>query len=155
MFIWVAISLLIIIADQITKYFVLQNVSMTETIPIVSGFLNLVYVKNPGAAFSMLADKTYLLSVISIVVCFFLIWFLVTRTEKSKLLTVSVAMILGGAVGNLIDRLLRGYVVDYIELCFVNFPVFNLADIAITCGAILLMIYVIFFDGNKNKQDDK
>lgn len=155
MFMWVAISLLIIIVDQVAKYFVLQNVSMTDTIPIVSGFLNLVYVKNPGAAFSMLADKTYLLSVISIAVCFFLLWFLVTRTEKSKLLTVSVAMILGGAIGNLIDRLLRGYVVDYIELCFVNFPVFNLADIAITGGAILLMIYVIFFDGNKNKQDDK
>lgn len=147
MIIWLIISLVLIGADQLIKYLVTANIALTDTIEIIPDILNLVYVKNTGAAFSILSGKTYILSIVSLCVCVFLVWYLIKKKPESKLFLISLAMILGGAVGNLIDRVFRKFVVDYIEVCFVNFPVFNLADIAITVGAALLMIYVIFFDG--------
>lgn len=146
MIIWIALSIIITVADQLIKYAVLNNISSTDIITVIPEALQLVFVKNTGAAFSLLSGKTYVLSVVSIAVCVFLVWYLIKKRPQSKLFLVSTGLILGGALGNLIDRVFRNYVVDYIELCFVRFPVFNLADIAITVGAVLLMIYVIFFD---------
>ncbi len=147
MAIWIIISLVIAIADQIIKYLVIQNISSTEMIEVIPDVLNFIYVKNTGAAFSILSGKTDILSVISLAVCIFLVFYLIKKKKENKLFIISLGMMLGGALGNLIDRLFRSFVVDYIELSFINFPVFNLADIAITLGAILLMVYMIFFDG--------
>ncbi len=147
MIIWITLSLLITAADQLLKYLVLNNISSSDTIALIPHIVQLVYVKNTGAAFSLLSGKTYVLSLVSLAVCIFIVGYLIKKKPQNRLFLVSLGMILGGAVGNLIDRALRNFVVDYIELCFIQFPVFNLADIAITCGAVLLMIYVIFFDG--------
>lgn len=147
MIIWITLSILITAADQLLKYLVLNNISSSDTITLIPNIVQLVYVKNTGAAFSLLSGKTYVLSLISLAVCIIIVAYLIKKKPQSILFLISLGMILGGAVGNLIDRAFRNFVVDYIELCFVQFPVFNLADIAITCGAVLLMIYVIFFDG--------
>lgn len=147
MIIWLTISLFLVAADQLIKYLVVQNIALTDTVEAIPDILNFVYVKNTGAAFSILSGRTYILSVVSLLVCVFLVWYLIKKKPQSKLFLISLGMILGGAAGNLIDRVVRKFVVDYIEVCFINFPVFNLADVAITVGAALLMIYVIFFDG--------
>ncbi len=146
MVIWIILSLVVAGADQLVKYIVLENISLTDTVEVIPKILQFVYVKNTGAAFSLLSGKTYILSIVSLAVCIFLIWYLIKKRPSSRLLLVSLGLILGGAVGNMIDRMFRNFVVDYIEVLFVQFPVFNLADVAITVGAALLMIYVIFFD---------
>lgn len=151
MIIWLIISLVLTGADQLIKYLVAENIALTDTIEIFPGILNFVYVKNTGAAFSILSGKTYILSIVSLCVCVFLIWYIIKKKPSNKLFLLSLSMILGGAAGNLIDRVFRNFVVDYIEVCFVNFPVFNLADIAITLGAVLLMVYVIFFESKNNE----
>lgn len=146
MVIWIILSLVVAGADQLVKYIVLENISLTDTVEVIPKILQFVYVKNTGAAFSLLSGKTYILSIVSLAVCIFLILYLIKKRPSSRLLLVSLGLILGGAVGNMIDRMFRNFVVDYIEVLFVQFPVFNLADVAITVGAALLMIYVIFFD---------
>lgn len=146
MIIWIALSLFIAVADQLIKFAVLKNITSADIITVIPKVLQLVFVKNTGAAFSLFSGKTYVLSMISIAVCAVVLWYLLKKKPQNRLLLISLGMILGGAVGNLADRVFRNYVVDYMELCFVRFPVFNLADVAITVGAVLLMIYVIFFD---------
>ena len=149
MLIWVIISLAVVLLDQGTKLLVIHNIAPTDTISVLPRILNLVYVKNTGAAFSILSGKTFFLSLISLAVCVGIVWYLIKNRPENKLLLLSVSLVLGGAVGNLIDRMLRGSVVDFFEVIFVDFPVFNVADIAITAGAVLLMIYVLFFDREK------
>lgn len=152
MLIWLALSILLVGVDQLIKYFVVQNIALTDTIGVIPNILNLIFVKNTGAAFSILSGKTYFLSIISTVVCLFIIWYLVRKNPKNKLLTASLSIILGGAAGNLVDRAFRHYVVDYLEIDFMKFPIFNFADIAISVGAVLLMIYVLFFDNREMKE---
>ncbi len=149
MLIWIIISSLLVILDQGIKLLVINNLSLTDTFEFIPNIINFIYVKNTGAAFSMLSGKTFILGIFSLVVCIALIWYLIKHTPQDIFPLISLSLILGGAAGNLIDRLFRGFVVDYIELCFINFPVFNLADIGITVGAVLLMVYVIFIDGKK------
>ncbi len=149
MLIWVIISLAVVLLDQGTKLLVIHNIAPTDTISVLPRILNLVYVKNTGAAFSILSGKTFFLSLISLAVCVGIVWYLIKNRPENKLMLLSVSLVLGGAVGNLIDRMLRGSVVDFFEVIFVDFPVFNVADIAITAGAVLLMIYVLFFDREK------
>lgn len=149
MVIWIALSIIIAAADQLIKYAVLKTISSTAIVEVIPKVFRLVFVKNTGAAFSLLSGKTYILSIISLAVCVALVWYLVKKKPSSRLLLTALGLVLGGAIGNMADRIFRGYVVDYIEVVFVEFPVFNLADIAITAGAALLMIYVIFFDNKK------
>lgn len=146
MLLWMIISLAVVGADQLIKYIVIENVSSTDTIGVIPEILDIIYVKNTGAAFSILEGKTYILSLVSFVVCCLLVWYLVKKRPEARLLRTSLGLILGGAFGNLIDRVFRHFVIDFISVTFINFPVFNLADIAITVGAVLLMVYVIFFD---------
>lgn len=151
MALWIITALAFAGADQYIKYLVIKNIAMTDTITVIPKILNFVYVKNTGAAFSLFSGKTYILGIVSLVVCVGILFYMFVKKPGNKLFSVSLAMIFGGAVGNFADRMFRGFVVDYIELCFIKFPVFNLADIAITVGAVLLMIYVIFFDGKKSE----
>jgi len=154
MLLWSILAIFIIVFDQLTKYWVVGNIGLTDSIKIIPNIVDFVYVKNTGAAFSFLANKTYgivLLSMISIIFCIAVILFIAKKKPTNKLLLSSLALMFSGAVGNVIDRVVRGFVVDFIELTFINFPVFNVADIAITVGAVLLIIYVSFFDKEKSK----
>lgn len=156
MFLWSIIVIGIIALDQLSKYWVINNIGLTDSYMVIPNVIDFVYVKNTGAAFSFLADKTYgivLLSLISVAFCAGVMWFMIKRKPKSRLLTISLALMLAGAFGNVIDRIFRGYVVDFIETTFMKFPVFNIADIAITCGAALMIIYVLFYE--KSKDSDR
>ena len=150
MVLWSLFACLIIIFDQLTKFFVVQNITLnSEVVSVVPKIFSFVHVHNPGAAFSILQGKIEFLSCISLAFCVGVIWYMIIKKPKNKVLRISTMLLFAGAIGNVIDRIFRGYVVDFIKVLFINFPVFNLADIAITCGAALLIIYILFLDNKK------
>ena len=156
MILWIILTIGIILADQITKILVLKNIGPSDTFNIIPNILDFVYVENKGAAFSFLANKTYgiiILSAISILFCVGVVFYMAKFKPKNKLLLCAISLMLGGAVGNVIDRIIRGFVVDFIEVNFINFPVFNVADIAITVGAGLMILYVLLFENDKKREE--
>ena len=144
--IWLIISILIIIADQLVKYFVASGMSVGDTAFSVLYLFDITYVQNQGAAFSILSGKLSVLSLISVVFCVGVIVYWIKKKPTHPLLCTALTMMFAGAFGNAIDRIFRGFVVDYIQTTFITFPVFNSADIGITVGAALLVLYVILFD---------
>ena len=150
MFLWSLFAILIIIFDQLTKILVVQNITLNSgDVLVIPEMFSFVHVHNPGAAFGILQGKIELLSCISLAFCVGVIWYMLIRKPQNKVLRISTMLLFAGAIGNVIDRIFRGYVVDFIKVLFINFPVFNLADIAITCGAALLIIYILFLDNKK------
>lgn len=146
--VYALIVFVILAADQLVKIWIQGNVALGETFFTIPHIADFVFVKNTGAAFSILSGKVSLLSVVSILFCVAVIVYFVWKRPKSPLLCTSLAMIFSGALGNAIDRTVYGYVVDFINVSFMNFPVFNIADIAITVGAGLIVVYEVFFDKN-------
>lgn len=155
MILWAVIAVLIIIADQVAKYLVVQNIGAYDIVSVIPKVLEFVYVKNTGAAFSILDNMTWLLGLISVVFCVLAVIFVMKKQPKDKMLMLSISMLFGGAMGNGIDRIFRGFVVDFIETAFIDFPVFNIADVAITGGAIILIIYIIKKDAEEMKNKEK
>ena len=153
MLIWIIIAAAIVIVDQIAKLLVMANIGPTDCFHIIPGLFDFVYVKNTGAAFSILSENTGLLSIVSVLFCIGMGIFWHIKKPQHKLLCTSLTMLFAGALGNAIDRIIRGFVVDFISTAFMTFPVFNIADIAITVGAVLLIIYILFFD--KDEEDGK
>lgn len=146
-------SLLIVGLDQFFKKLAIENLSSIETMPIINDVFHFSYIENAGAAFGILDEKSMLLSVLTIVILAVIIWFIITGKIKNKFILWTMALILGGGIGNLIDRLSRGYVVDYLDLRVINFAVFNFADCCVVIGAILTILYMFFVDG-KNVNTD-
>ena len=140
------ISLIIIASDQISKILIASNFTGNTRKILIPHIINIVYRKNTGAAFSILSDHVVLLGLISVLFCVAVIIFYIKKKPAHPLFKTALALIFAGALGNGIDRIFRGYVVDFIETAFMNFPVFNIADISITIGAALLIIYVIIYD---------
>lgn len=135
--------------DQLTKYLTVRGIPMGEQVPLIPGVIHLTYVRNTGAAFSLFSGMRWLF--LLLVVVFFAATALLIRrgvvTRTAELW--SLAAIGGGALGNAIDRLLYGSVIDMIEPEFIDFAVFNVADSFITCGAVVLVIFLLFFDRKK------
>ena len=131
-------------ADQIIKHIAETKLVPVGEITVIDKFLSWDYVQNTGAAFGSFSENTAVLSVITGVVILAGIIAVITKKINGKfLLTVSV-MIIAGGLGNLIDRLTKGYVVDFIKVLFIDFPVFNFADILVTCGAFMLLGYLVW-----------
>ncbi len=139
-------------ADQVIKLFVERFLAPVGTAEFINGFIGWNYVRNTGAAFGSFSDNTVLLSVVTGAVLLAGIVLIAMKKVKSKFCLVCAVMIISGGLGNLIDRVLKGYVVDFIDLQFMNFAVFNFADILVTVGAFALMLYVIadIFRDRKN-----
>jgi signal peptidase II len=154
---WIIIPIIVVVIDQLTKYIVVRNISMSEKIPVIDGFFYLTLHKNRGGAWGILQDSRLLFIILIPVVSAFLVYYIIKN--KNGFLRFTLALILGGAIGNYIDRLAEGSVTDFL-LFYIGsypFPVFNAADIAVTCGTILLAVYVIFIykEPQKAKQDEK
>ena len=141
---WIGIAGLIVVLDQFTKVLILGSFQYGQSLPITS-FFNLVRVHNLGAAFSFLSDaggwQRWFFTGIGIVAALFMVWMLRSHAGQ-RLFCSAISLILGGAVGNVIDRLIHGHVVDFLDFYWGrwHFPAFNLADSAITLGAILLIL---------------
>ena len=146
----------IIAADQFTKDLTVANIALYEDIPFIPGLLQLTYVQNTGAAFSSFEGQQWLFALIFVVFTGLILW--EYRKKAMGFTTLErwcIAAIYGGGLGNMIDRIRMGYVVDMIETTFVEFPVFNVADCFITCGCILLMAHLILFNKDFWKDDKK
>ena len=133
-----SVAFFIVVLDQIAKFFVRQNFKLNDSIPIIKNIFHLTYVTNTGSAFSMFQGINIVFIFISFGVIFGILYSLKKIKEKEKNKQFAVALLLGGAVGNLIDRLLFGHVTDFLD--FRIWPVFNVADSAITVSIILLII---------------
>ncbi len=140
------IVILSVVADQVSKYFVIQNIGLQETVPFINGFMSFYHTRNTGAAFSMLSDSRWVFMVMSVISMIIITALLVKEYKRHRLMTVSLAMVLGGGIGNMIDRVRLGYVVDFFKTEFIDFAIFNVADCFVTVGAILLAVYVIFYE---------
>lgn len=159
--VWMAVALVVVIADQVTKLAIIEHIEEYGKVPL-SAFLNLTHQKNFGAAFSFLADAggwqrwffVVLAGVVSVIIA---IWIWRIRDDGPMILVAGLSLVLGGAVGNVIDRIRLGYVTDFIQVYlpipfFDPFPSFNVADSAITVGAVLLVVDSLFFSGRDEKQ---
>ena len=136
-------SALIVAADQAVKWWIVSSLQPEEVRTLIPGVLSLTRIRNTGAAFSLLRDHTWLLAVISAIFAVLVVVLLVKRYFTHPLAVWSLAAVLGGAVGNLIDRIRLGYVVDMFLPEFIDFAVFNVADIFITCGGILFCVWLL------------
>lgn len=141
----------IITLDQYTKYLIVSNLTLDDVITIIEGFFNIVHYRNTGIAFSMFAGDQYLMlrNIVLTAIAFFIIALLYSflRTESNILLISGYSFIIGGATGNILDRLIRGNVVDFIQVHYKDvyyYPAFNVADSFITIGAILIVLSVLF-----------
>ena len=140
---WLGIALITLLLDQVTKIAVIGSFQLGESLPMTS-FFNMVRVHNPGAAFSFLASsggwQRWFFTLLGIAAAIFMIWYL-RRHQNDTLLSLAISFILGGAVGNVIDRLVYGAVVDFIDIYYGqwHWPAFNLADSAIVLGAVLII----------------
>jgi len=151
--VWIVLALFIVVADQATKWAIIKWVPLYDKVPI-NGFINLTHQQNTGAAFSFLAgasgwQRWFFVVLATIVSGAIGAWLWRIRLSGHVALAAGLALVLGGAVGNLIDRLLHGYVTDFIQVWFGGwpFPSFNVADSAITVGAALLIVDSLFFSG--------
>jgi signal peptidase II len=151
MFKWFAISIAIIVLDQLTKYYAAQELTLYQAVPVFPGF-NLTLMHNPGAAFSFLSQaggwqRWFFIGLTSIISVAIIIWMHGLPAGKRWLL-MALAFVLGGALGNLWDRINLGYVIDFIEVYYndMYWPAFNIADSAISIGAVMLIIDAFFFN---------
>jgi len=157
-FTWMVVALIIAVVDQLTKLAIIEWIPLYDRVPLNS-FINLTHQKNTGAAFSFLADaggwqRWFFVVLASGVSVFIAIWIWRIRNSGQAILSAGLALVLGGAVGNLIDRILLGHVTDFFQVWFGNwaFPSFNVADAGISVGAALLIIDALFFSGKEQKE---
>ena len=144
---------LLVAADQLVKILVRANIPMGASMPFLPGLVELTYVQNTGAAFSIFKDHTWLLTIISAVVAAAIAAALIKRVVAHPFGVITLSVVLAGAVGNLIDRALFGFVTDMFNLQFMHFPVFNVADICVVCGGIAFCVYFLFFYDKLEKKE--
>lgn len=135
-----------LLVDRITKLWALKDLSESEGISVIDNFFSLNYLENRGAAFGVFQNKVFLLSAVTFVVILGMIYYVIKNRKKSKLLSISLSLIISGALGNLYDRVFYKYVVDFIRFYYKDvyeFPTFNVADMLVVVGTFLLAIYII------------
>lgn len=141
------VVLCIIILDQVSKYMVHSKFFVNESIPMIKNIFHLTYVQNVGAAFGILENQKIFFVAITILVISGIVVFIRKQKDIHTMVLISFSLIVGGAIGNLIDRMRFGYVIDFFD--FRIWPVFNVADVSIVVGAILLSYYLIFIDNGR------
>lgn len=144
--IYFLLTLIIVVIDQISKYYAQTLLQGGPSIPLIQDVFHLTYARNTGAAFSILQGNQFLLKGVTTVIMIFLVGYLyqVTKEKGQILFKISLAFILGGGIGNLIDRIRLDYVIDYFDFTLINFAIFNVADSFVVVGTILLGYLLIF-----------
>ncbi|MBQ6990527.1 MAG: signal peptidase II [Clostridia bacterium] len=146
----------IVAADQFTKYLTVANIALHQDIPFIPGLLGLTYVQNTGAAFSSFEGQQWLFALVFGIFTVMILWeYFKKPMPFTKFERWCIAAVYGGGLGNMIDRVRLGYVVDMIETKFMVFPVFNVADCFITCGCIALMVSLVLFNREFWKDEKK
>ena len=148
------VSAILVLADQVSKTIVVRTMSLYESVPVIENFFHFTYITNDGMAFGIDFPFGYFIfSLISVLLTIFLFWYLWTARNDSLVLRLGLAMIIAGAVGNLIDRLVLGEVIDFLDFMVGNFHwyVFNLADSYVTVGMVLILTESIFLEKKREK----
>ncbi len=156
--IWKYLLLIAAVAslDQLSKFLVVEYIPLNGNVPFLPGILSLTYTKNTGAAWSMLAGQQWLFALIFVIfTALILVEFFKKPMPFTSLERWCIAAVYAGGLGNMIDRVRLGYVVDMIKTDFMVFPIFNVADCFITCGCILLLIHLVFFNKEFWKEEKK
>lgn len=149
---YVIIAVIVVLGialDMITKH-----ITMGVNTPIIEGIVSAIFTWNTGAGWSILSDQTLILTIFSAILVIGLILLIIFYRPQNTLFSVGTGLVLAGAIGNLIDRIAFGAVRDFIHLDFMSFPIFNVADILLTFGAILIGIWLVFFWGKKGKKEN-
>ena len=148
MFVYLSLfgAALLIGLDQLTKYWAVTVLKPIKTIPIIPEVFHLTYYENTGAAFSILEGRIPFLILLTAAVLIVALAALLTRRIEGKPLIASVSLIIAGGAGNLIDRIFRGFVVDFFDFRLINFAVFNVADVCVVVGTFFMMIYILFLE---------
>ena len=152
------VTLGVVLIDQLTKLIIRLSMEVGDSFRLIPGVVNITYVQNDGAAFGMLGDARWVFIIVSVAAIAGMVWFLKRYSKRHVLLTLAVSFVLGGGIGNMIDRLFvtdeagRHVVTDFIEPAFVKFAVFNAADSFITVGAVMLGVYLIFIEPKVEKR---
>lgn len=151
--IYFIISGLLVALDQWVKWWIVNDLSLGETKNLIPGVLSLNHIRNTGAAWSLLEGKMWLFAVITVIAVVVVITLMIKNQKQgSRWLMVGLSLILAGAIGNFIDRVRLGYVVDMFQTDFMNFPIFNVADITLVCGVICILIYIILDEKEQGKK---
>lgn len=158
MWIAVIVAVLLVGLDQVTKYLALMHLKPVGSITFVEGFMDFTFVENRGVAFGMFSGQKWFILLLTGVIVAVMVYYFVRLPHSRQFQWVRGAMVLvlAGAVGNMIDRIFRGYVVDFFEFTFFDWPVFNVADIYVVVGVILLAILILFVvkEEPKDKKED-
>ena len=155
-FLYILFTVAVVAADQFTKYLTLANIPLHADVPFIPGFLGFTYVQNTGAAFSSFEGQQWLFAVIFVVLTVAIVWeYFKSPMPFTKFERWCIASIYAGGLGNMIDRIRLGYVVDMIETKFMHFPVFNVADCFITCGCFAMLFSLVFINKEFWKEEKK
>lgn len=145
---YILIIIALIVIDQISKYLALNNLAQIGSIPIIKDIFHLTYVENRGAAFGMFQDNQIIFIIVALFASIVGLYYLYKK-KLNWVGNLGIILIISGAIGNLIDRVRLGFVVDYFDFRFIWEYVFNVADIFVVVGTILLCIYIMFFENDK------
>jgi len=168
----IIIALAVIILDQLSKFLVHQHMALGQSFNVIPGLIDFTYIRNDGAAWGMLDDKRWVFLLLSTVAIAAIVFVLVKYKNIHTFMKTSLALVLGGGIGNMIDRifytkellegkctlfgtgykLFDGEVIDFIEAAFIDFPIFNIADCGVTIGTVMLFVYIIFIDSKVEKK---
>ena len=143
-FISLIVGAVLVIIDQIIKYFVSAYLQPVGSVSVIDNLFSLTYVENKGVAFGMFSNMRWVFVALTSALLAIIIFYMFKKRPKGKFFYICAALIIGGGIGNLIDRIFYGYVIDYLSLSFFP-PVCNFADYCITAGTIMLVIYLLFF----------
>lgn len=150
---WCAVMMLLIIAfDQVTKILATEYLKGKEPVSFIKGVVRFNYAENTGMAFSLFSGARWVFVALTLVACAAALWYIFSNRCKPLWLYWSIAVVASGGIGNLIDRAFYGYVVDFIEPVFIDFAIFNIADCAVTLGAVSLIAFLVF---DAFKKEDK
>ena len=152
MYIYYLLAILFAILDQLVKLAVVKQIPLGDEVNVIPGILSFFHILNTGAAWSMLEGQMWFFTVITLL-AIVAVSYLLSKYGKTNgwLFSLSLSMILGGTFGNYFDRMRLGYVVDMFKLDFINFPIFNIADIELTVGVVIMFIYIIFEERFKHQ----
>lgn len=151
---WLMIIVGSVFLDQLSKWLTVINLDLHETFPIIEKVLHFTYVRNTGAAFGILKDHRWVFLIVSTVAIIAMTVYLWKNRKGSKLLCVALSFIIGGGIGNMIDRTLLGYVIDFIDFRLINFAVFNIAD-SFVCVGVGLFAFVVIYEEMKTAKLNK
>lgn len=153
MYLYYLIAMIVIGIDQLTKWIVVENMGVYEQIPIIENFFSLTSHRNSGAAWGILEGQMIFFYIITTIVIIGIIFYLQKYGRESKLLAISLSFILGGAIGNFIDRIFRKEVVDFLDFMIFSYdyPIFNIADSSLVIGVILVIIATFIDEKRKGK----